>query len=163
MKKSMLLLLFLFTQNNFAYQDCRMAKGIRVLSQATYHEYNYNGTDHELVTKDKRFVEVYEVWSEVAGELHEVYFETMKNKMAPNQVVIEYYFNDEQKYNRTIPMSRFKGITSKNLVYKIDDFTFKDGVLEKDFRPGVQSFHFFKGKEPICTLKVQHIFAEEDN
>lgn len=164
MKAMALILNFLIlTTFTYASEDCRENSHYKVLSQYMYYDYVYVDGKHELVSKEKRTTVMFEGWSEVAGELFEVFFETKYGAPQPDRVIVQYNFGDQKMYTKNFTLEDAELSETEGKVQKLSNYTFNDGVMKKELRPGIQTYSFFKGDKPLCELKVRHIFVEEDD
>lgn len=163
MKSLFLLLTFLLFQQSFALEDCHENSHYRVLSQFMYYDYAFVDGKHELINKEKRTTVLFEEWSEPAAELFEVFFETKNGADSPDRVIVSYRFGDKTLYTKKLSLESSELSDTEGDVQKISSYTFSDGVMKKELRPGIQTYSFFKGDKPLCEKKVKHLFVTEDN
>lgn len=162
MKNLFWIMTFMLSLNSFAIEDCRKSSDFRVLSQYMHYDYVYENGEHRLLKKEKRTTEIFNVWSEVAGELFEVYLESQKESLKADEVKVSYTHKDNKLYSKSFVLEDASLEESHGFVQKISQFTFSEGVRPKEKRPGVQTYLFLKEGRPLCEIKVKHIYAEED-
>ncbi len=162
--KALFSILILLSLNNYAVEDCRSSKDFRVLSHYMSYDYEYDSKEnkHHLKKREKKVTELFSDWSEVAGELFEIYFEATEESQLANKVIITYSHMGKKLYNKEYELVRSELSESKGFINKVQNYTFSNGVLPKDKRPGIQSYRFLKNDQPLCELTVKHIYSKED-
>jgi hypothetical protein len=139
-----------------ALKDCRDIPEIKVLNNYLDYKYRYEEGKPILTSKTKIRRPLVRHWSNVSSKLFEIYFQFTNKKYEVTGVTIKYIFNKKIIYNKKYKMKSFQ----KGLL-EIDKYSFNDGVLKPEFRPGHQLYTFSKNDKPICEIKVSHFFGTE--
>jgi hypothetical protein len=151
-----LLLISLTTFAESKLISCREHRDIKVLNSYVEHLFNAEGT--EKIGEKIVSGELARDWSNLSAHLKEIFYKYSDEKYRADNVKIIYTVKGSTKplYMKTSKLKEIgKGF------YKINDYTFNDGVKDKVFRPAAQTYVFRNGKKPICSITVFHYHAEE--
>jgi hypothetical protein len=140
-----------------SFEDCRKIKDINILSEYMHMDYLLKDGDYKLTNKEKRMGHLFETWSEVAGSLYKVYFESGNPEWRVNKVKIEYIYKKKKMYSKMYKLKKKK----KKNIFEIMNFTFDDGVMDKQYRPGQQVYKFYYNDKEVCETTTRHIYVEE--
>ena len=153
-----LFLFIILNVNIFAEEvpTCREHENVKIRANQIEHLFNDAGTD-KIGEKEVRGY-LPRDWSNLTGEIKEVFYIQNDPQFAADRVEISYLKKDAKKL--TYKMIK-KLVRVEGSVFKIEGYSFTDGIRNKSLRPAVQTYIFKNGTKNICQIKVNHSHAIE--
>ena len=149
--------LFIYTKENFATpMDCEK-NSIGLFNSILFTNFDKKGN---IIGEDEVIRPIVGEWSNSTYRIQKIFIKNKNKKFKIDSVEISYV---EKANNKSIYKRNYKVVPSKEKGYQeVEGFKFNDGVADKDFRPGTQTYTLKDGEKLVCAMSVNHYFATEE-
>ena len=149
--------LFSYTKENFANpMDCEK-NNIGVFNSILFTNFDKKGN---IIGEDEVIRPIVGEWSNSTYRIQKIFIKNKNKKFKIDSVEITYVTKAK---NKSVYKRSYKVVPSKEKGYQeVEGFKFEDGVADKDYRPGVQTYTLKDGEKQVCSMSVDHYYATEE-